>query len=124
MVAVEDIEDPMAITMVHAASEAFFRNNEKKKAEDFVNRIFITKTILFLCRAKKSREADHAQFHIDNLVKAKKMKQIPEYAFDCHTQAGRYNGKTKEMFVIEEQEGLDDKGRDDYYEKVAVKPKK
>lgn len=121
VVAVEDIESPHAISYVHAACEAFFRNNDKKKAEDFKNRIFLTKVVIALCREKKSREADHAQAYIDQIEKSGKLPKIPEYAFDVHTQKGRTMGKTKKDFFGDEQKALDDKGRDDYYKKLKLK---
>jgi hypothetical protein len=31
---------------------------------------------------------------------------IPDYAYDCHTQAGRRRGATKAKFFIDEQEAL------------------
>lgn len=120
VVAVEDIESPHAITYVHSACEAFFRNNDKKKAEDFKNRIFITKVVIALCREPKSREADHAQAYIDQIEKSGKLPKIPEYAFDVHTQKGRMAGKTKKTFFVDEQEGLDVKRRDDFYKKLKI----
>jgi replication-associated recombination protein RarA len=118
VVAVEDIESMDAIVYTHSACEAFFRNNEKKKSEDFKNRIFLTKTVIALCREPKSREADHAQAYIDQIEKSGKLPKVPEYAFDVHTQKGRMAGKTKKTFFSDEQEGLDVKGRDDYYQKL------
>lgn len=116
VVSVEDIESPNACVYVNAMCEAFFRNNDKKKAEDFKNRIFITKAVTSLCREKKSREADHAQHYIDTLEKTP--LAIPDYAYDVHTQKGRTMGKTKKTFFSDEQEALDDKGRDDYYKLI------
>lgn len=118
VIAVEDIESPMAIVYVDAMAQSFFRNNDKKKAEEYKNRIFITKAVLALCRETKSREADHAQAFIDQKIKGGKLPRIPEYAFDVHTKKGRMSGQTKGDFFKDEQEGLDVKGRDDYYAKL------
>ena len=116
VVSVEDIEDPMACVVVNSMRDAFMWNNEdKKSASLFQNRIFFTKAVLYLCRAKKSREADHAQHFIDQKIRKGAICKIPDYAFDCHTQEGRDMGKTKSQFFEEEQEGLNDKGRDEYY---------
>lgn len=119
VIAVEDIESSNAIVQVDAMCQSFFRNNEKKKAEDFKNRIFLTKAVLTLCRETKSREADHAQFSVDNREWSGRMPRIPSYAFDIHTEQGRRQGKTKKDFIKDEQEGLEPKGRDDYYKKIV-----
>lgn len=121
VISVEDIESANAITVINSMRDAFFFNNKDvKKAEDFKNRIFLTKAILFLCRENKSREADHAQFYIDQIVKKGELIPIPEYAFDCHTKQGRMKGMTKKQFVTDEQEGLEPKGRDDYFDKLDI----
>jgi len=120
VVAVEDIESPNAIAYTNASCSAFFHNNDKKKAEDYKNRIFITKIVIALCREPKSREADHAQAYIDQIEKSRKLPPIPEYAFDVHTQKGRIAGKTKKIFFTDEQEALDVKGVDNYYSKLKI----
>lgn len=113
---VEDIEDPAVCGQIEAMRSAFFWNNKDvKKAEDFKNRIFITKAVITLCRARHSREADHAQHFIDQEVKAKHMRPIPDYAHDVHTHQGRMAGKTKTDFFADEQSGLINPGRDDYF---------
>jgi len=81
-------------------------------------RILISKAVILLCAARKSRDADHLQnFLYDALVgidadkleadllKAGKMK-VPDYAFDCHTLKGKRAGKTKADFFREEQRAL------------------
>lgn len=117
VVSVEDIEDPNAAVVVNAMRDAFFFNNEGiKKAEDFRNRIFITKAVLYLCRCVKSREADNAQHFIDTL----KNLPIPKYSLDLHTKKGRQMGKTKDDFFIDEQKALNPKGKDCYFKKLTL----
>lgn len=121
VVSVEDIESPNACVYVNSMRDAFFFNNKDvKNAEDFKNRIFITKAVISLCREVKSREADHAQAYIDQIVESNALPEIPKYAFDVHTKSGRLNGATKSSFFKDEQKGLDIKGKDEYYKKVNL----
>jgi replication-associated recombination protein RarA len=101
-----------------------------KRSYDFVRekknkggRIFVSKAVLLLCAAKKSRDSDHLQNlvydkHIgltDDEVNAyfddvrKNPIPVPEYAFDIHTKKGRIRGKTKKDFFAEEQEALNNR---------------
>lgn len=88
----------------------------KKKGK---GRIFISKAVILLCQAKKSRDADHltnlvydAKGVSDEELEAsldearKTPEEIPEYAFDCHTQKGKAAGKTKGEFFTQEHEAL------------------
>lgn len=121
VVSAEDIEEYQAGVIVNALHDMFVKTNEGGK--QIRHRIFITKTILYLCRAVKSRESDHFQHYHDKVQKQRGdvLSEIPEYAKDVHTKAGRLAGKTKAQFMVEEQEGLEPKGRDDYYEKLIAK---
>jgi replication-associated recombination protein RarA len=82
-------------------------------------RIFISKAIILLCLAKKSRDADHLQNFVydqqagldaatltDELEQAGQYIPIPDYAYDCHTPQGRRMGKTKAEFFRQEQDAL------------------
>lgn len=83
-------------------------------------RIFIAKATILLCTVDKSRDAEHlSNFVYDRKVGIKDAKlllwlaearknpeKIPDYAFDCHTKAGKMRGKTKEGFFKEEFEAL------------------
>lgn len=95
-----------------------------KEGYDFVNknakspkgRIFLSKAVLILCDAKKSRDADHLQnlVYDRNDVDVEKWieevrrepEAIPDYTYDCHTLRGKKMGKTKEKFFKEEFEAL------------------
>jgi hypothetical protein len=83
-------------------------------------RIFISKAVILLCLAKKSRDADHLQNFVydqtagldpeelaGELREAEDYVAIPAYAYDCHTREGRKRGKTKEDFFKAEQEALE-----------------
>lgn len=89
--------------------------DEKKKS----GRIFLSKAVILLCLAKKSRDADHLtnlvydKDNIDEIAVMNLMKEcethpepIPEYAYDVHTQEGRRRGKTKGQFFKEEFDAL------------------
>ena len=82
-------------------------------------RIFISKAVILICQAKKSRDADHLQNFVydqgldvtaqklaDSLRDSGEYVPIPDYAYDCHTQAGRRRGATKKQFFIDEQAAL------------------
>jgi replication-associated recombination protein RarA len=93
------------------------KNNKEKVKK---GRIFASKAIILLCQHPKNRDSDHLQ----NLIYDKKnideheleqymesvrissKKQIPLYAFDCHTAKGKRMGKTKAEFFREEMESL------------------
>lgn len=118
VVAVEDVENPEACSVVSSMRNAFMWNNdESKKASEYKNRIFITKAVLYLCREVKSREADHAQAYVDQIAE-EKLLPIPDYSFDVHTKKGRKMGATKDGFFIGEQEALNTKGKDLYFKKL------
>jgi len=84
-----------------------------------VTRIFIAKAVLLLCQAKKNRDADHltnlvydargipdAQLEADLAAARANPEEIPEYAFDVHTEAGKRAGKTKAQFFKTEHQAL------------------
>jgi len=92
----------------------------KGQGKKVKGRIFITKAVLILCAALKSRDADHLNIlAYDRMVgltkeEVKKWMEdadssrfpIPGYAFDCHTRKGKAAGRTKGQFVVEEQNAL------------------
>jgi replication-associated recombination protein RarA len=97
-------------------------NEGRKKSEKPKGRIFISKAVILLSQAMKSRDADHLQCliydrskisdqeaeELINSVQDEK-QEIPEYAFDVHTRRGKQMGKTKKQFFIEEQDALEPK---------------
>ncbi|MFO0203985.1 MAG: hypothetical protein ACK528_12750, partial [Alphaproteobacteria bacterium] len=93
--------------------------NRNSPAKAPKGRIFISKAVILLCLAKKSRDPDHLQNFVydqqagldpetltDELEAAGEYIPIPDYAYDCHTPQGRKMGKTKAEFFKAEQEAL------------------
>lgn len=83
-------------------------------------RIFAAKATILLAQARKCRDADHLtnlvydpkaipdeQLEADLEAAREGTEAIPDYAFDCHTSAGKKAGKTKEMFFNEEYQALE-----------------
>ncbi len=78
-------------------------------------RIFCSKATILLAQSRKCRDADHLtnlvydpkaipdeELEADLEAARTNQEAIPDYALDCHTQAGRKAGKTKEMFFRDE----------------------
>jgi replication-associated recombination protein RarA len=104
---------------VKALHECFLKLNEGAKKPR--SRIFISKAVIVLCQARKSRDADHLQnFVYDReMIDAKALAkavdearenpeniELPDYSFDVHTQRGRKRGKTKDDFFRDEHAAL------------------
>lgn len=112
------------LTQEVAALQSAYEAANKGKGKDRprVGRIFVSKAVILLCLAKKSRDADHLQNFVydqeqvaelellDSLAEAAR-ELIPEYAFDCHTPEGRSRGKTQKDFFRDEQAALQPKQR-------------
>ena len=98
-------------------------NKGKKKHDKPKGRVFISKAVIIMCEAMKSRDADHITNFIydrkvditDEEIEAaldetrKTRHEIPEYALDCHTRRGKAKGKDSNDFIIEEHECLEPK---------------
>lgn len=106
---------------VAALNEGFRRANIPKSKEKVKGAVFITKAIIILCEALKSRDADHAcgllykekRGITDQEIQTALMcaetstyVPIPDYAYDCHTMKGKRRGKTREDFFTEELNAL------------------
>ena len=105
---------------VKALHDSYLAVNEGLSARQHRGRIFISKAVILLCLAKKSRDADHLQNFVydqmaglDAETLAEELRQsgdyvpIPAYAYDCHTREGRKRGKTKRDFFKAEQAALE-----------------
>ena len=105
---------------VKALHDSYLVVNEGLSARQHRGRIFISKAVILLCLAKKSRDADHLQNFVydqmaglDPETLAEELRQsgdyvpIPAYAYDCHTREGRRRGKTKRDFFKAEQAALE-----------------
>ena len=104
---------------VKALHDSYTEINRNSPAKTPKGRIFISKAVILLCLAKKSRDADHLQNFVydqqagiepetltDELEQAGEYVPIPDYAYDCHTPQGRKMGKTKGEFFRAEQDAL------------------
>lgn len=104
---------------IRALHEGYIEVNRNVPARKPKGRIFISKAVILLCLAKKSRDADHLQnFVYDQqagldpetltaeLESSGQYVPIPDYAYDCHTPEGRRMGKTKAQFFRSEQDAL------------------
>jgi len=104
---------------IESLFKSFMFVNEGKKDLP-KGRIFISKAVLLLCAQPKNRDADHLQNfiydrkilsdesvreYIAQLTKEEKMK-VPDFAYDCHTKAGKARGQTKDIFFETELEAL------------------
>ena len=117
-ISAEDCYGVTITTEVYNLYRSFMLINDGRPEVD-KGRIFISKAVIILCRSPKSRDADHLQNlvydkdrvfsgEIEEIIRAVKEENlpIPEYAFDIHTQKGRYLGKSKKAFFLEECEAL------------------
>lgn len=92
-----------------------------KKMDRPEGRLFLAKAAILLANAYKSRDADHAIIYlydrekltadvvrefIEKEVKPDEEREIPEFAYDCHTAKGKAAGKTKADFLKSEQKAL------------------
>jgi replication-associated recombination protein RarA len=104
------------VKALHDSYTEINRNAPRHKPR---GRIFISKAVILLCLAKKSRDADHLQNFVydqqagldpetlaEDLRTAGKYVPIPDYAYDCHTRRGRMMGQTKADFFKAEQDAL------------------
>ena len=106
-------------TEIKALFDSFTVLNEG--AKKVRSRIFLSKAVIVLCAAMKSRDADHlTNFVYDRrMIDAKRLTraiaesrnspepiELPEYSFDVHTRNGRAKGRTKEQFFKDELAAL------------------
>ena len=105
---------------VKALHDSYTEINRNIPSKTPKGRIFISKAVILLCLAKKSRDADHLKNFVydqmacidadtlaDELNQSGEYVPIPDYAYDCHTPQGRKMGKTKQEFFKSEQAALD-----------------
>ena len=116
-VSAEDVETFITTELVALHHGFNFVNTPRK--DQIKGRIFITKAVVILCRAMKSRDTDHLQnFLYDKkigitdaaineiLMNVDEYRPIPDYAYDIHTKEGRKRGATKLQFFQEERDAL------------------
>lgn len=104
---------------VKALHDSYTEINRQTSGNKPKGRIFISKAVILLAMAKKSRDADHLQnFVYDkqagldpetlamDLERSDEYIPIPDYAYDVHTPEGRRRGATKADFFRAEQDAL------------------
>jgi len=104
------------VKALHDSYTEINRHGPKNKPR---GRIFISKAVILLSLAKKSRDADHLQNFVydkqagldpetltDELEQAGEYIPIPDYAYDVHTPEGRRRGATKADFFKAEHDAL------------------
>ena len=126
-VSAEDVELP--ITKEILSLHRGFEMVNTPKPPEMKGRIFITKAVILLCKAHKSRDMDHLQNLVydlrvsmdegriqHELMDSDEYVEIPDYAYDCHTLRGKKRGRTKKDFFLEERESLFpiDEGRQEF----------
>ena len=96
VIASEDvgIADPMVFVQVRLLHDTW---KERKKEKDA--RLYFVDAVLRLARADKSRIADHAA--IVFFEGPRSHRDIPDYALDVHTEAGRKLGRGNAHFFAE-----------------------
>ena len=120
---------------IKALYDSFVLLNDKSKKVR--SRIFISKAVIVLCQARKSRDADHLQNFIYDrqMIDAKALTkgidearknpeniELPEYTFDVHTAKGRKKGKTKEQFFQDEFFALQPREQGEFDSTVNPQP--
>lgn len=105
-------------TEIYNLHQSYLLINKNVPSKTPKGRIFISKAVILLCLSKKNRDADHLQniiydqgmeknrLELENDLSDNRGLEIPDYAYDCHTQQGRKLGKTKKDFFVDEQQGL------------------
>lgn len=96
VIASEDIgnADPLATVLVSglwATWRAVWEQHGKKHLPSLD---LLAQAILYLCRARKSREADELVCFIEELEKTGWQPEVPRYALDAHTRRGRRKLRT------------------------------
>jgi len=101
IIASEDIgiANPQAIILVQVLSEQYF---ELRRRGDMGCLLMLANAILFMCRSKKSRLADH---FICEMIQEREQgilrMEIPDYALDMHTRSGKAQRRGLQHFKEE-----------------------
>ena len=94
------IAAPELLTLVPSQANVYFAFREDKGRSGSA-RLVLANTILAMCRAPKSRIADHFQCTVlQNKIHMAQMP-IPDYALDKHTGAGKQMGRGTEHWLEE-----------------------
>ena len=100
----EDIglAEPMGPAIVGALHQNYMWYREvAKKPDDHMTWNILGHAILWMCRAKKSREVNEFAFYVFKGWAKDRRPEIPEYALDKHTKRGREMGRDMKHFFLE-----------------------
>jgi replication-associated recombination protein RarA len=89
IIASEDVGlgDNSAAPTISALYQHWLEQRKKKDTRHAPERLFLVHAVLILCRAAKSRAVDHALIALYEAPREK--REIPDFAKDRHTAAGR-----------------------------------
>ena len=89
IIASEDVGlgDPGAALTIYALYQHWRDQAKKKDTRHAPERLFLVHAVLVLCRAKKTRIVDHALIALYEAPRP--AREIPDFAKDRHTAAGR-----------------------------------
>lgn len=112
-IALEDIglADKAAVSFALVAADAISNRYQKPPW-----RIGVANIVLALCRADKTREADHFVAVMQAQWDDGGPGKVPDYALDGHTKAGRKKGRGATFFV-EEASKTNRRERSEYHER-------
>ena len=91
VIASEDVgnADPLAAILVSALWSSWRGIWEQQGKKTLPNVDLLAQAVLYLCRARKTREADELVNYVEELEKTSWEPQVPHYALDAHTDRGR-----------------------------------
>lgn len=81
--------EPLAPIVVSSLQQSWLLLHKHNKEPDLDKFLLVVQAVLFLCRAKKSRENDSLSNLIEENFKAGKQLVIDEVSLDSHTERGR-----------------------------------
>ena len=116
IISMEDIGpgDPQAMILVATMMDHFFMFWQIKKEGPC--RLALANAVLHLCRAKKSRVANHLQMVVTHKFNGKKKPKIEDWTLDGHTARGKRKGRGPEYFWKESAQLENASGIPDTYE--------
>lgn len=109
---------PSLLSIIPAINASYVALREAGKGDEC--RLLIANAILLMCRAPKTRMADHFQTVIDTEKKRGVRRPIPDYALDRHTESGRSKGRSWDHWLNDGCQLENEKGVDPYAERAAA----
>ncbi len=108
--------DPQAAILASAIGQAW--QSSRARSPEFMGRVMIAHLVLYLCRAPKNREADHATIYIGAKLDQKEPIEIPDWVYDKHTMLGKQLKRKMQHFAEVGSKIVNTSGTDDYREKM------